>query len=213
MSLVLWSGGLDSTLILHTLATEARDGVRHHPHSVRALTITQSQLGVHQPSADAARDKVKKAFRAAGLIVNYLDVTLSHGHTGKRSEQFIGSSDNPQLLLWLSLAVNYLEPDEDLYAGHIRGDDAWHRIGHLWAAFNGLQGLAGHTGTMQFPLEWKRKADVIRETKALDLYRLCWWCEELDPPKSHGRRVPCGKCNSCVTNDTGLWQLEREAKT
>lgn len=209
MSLVCWSGGLDSTLVLHTMATEQRDGTKPHPHGVRALTIIHPQVSCHQPSADKARAAIKEAFRKQALTVSYLEVTIGQTAASWRNESFVGSSSNPQSLLWLTLAVNYLERDEDLHTGYIRGDDYWHSLGRSQAAFDALQKLAEHTGQMVHPLEWETKADVIRRTKELDLYRHCWWCEEMAPKKVRGKVRPCGVCKSCLTNDTGLWQIEK----
>jgi 7-cyano-7-deazaguanine synthase in queuosine biosynthesis len=211
MSLVCWSGGLDSTLVLHRLATEHRDGTLYHPHGVRALTIHHSQVSTNRPAADAARAAVKEKFRRSGFTVGYLEVTVRQSARSWRTENFIGSSDNPQALLWLTLAVNYLERDESLHAGYIRGDDYWHHAGEFGKAFGTLQELAGRTGRMFHPLEWLSKADVITEAKRLDLYRHCWWCEEGAPKVVRGKARPCGKCKSCRTNDTALWQLSQTA--
>lgn len=82
MSLVLWSGGLDSTLILHNLAKEHRDGVKHHPHGVRALTIDCSQVSYHLPTVKASRKALKEVFRKAGFTVGYEEVMH---HTASRS--------------------------------------------------------------------------------------------------------------------------------
>jgi 7-cyano-7-deazaguanine synthase in queuosine biosynthesis len=192
MSLVCWSGGLDSTLVLHKLAAEHRDGTLYHPCGVRALTIRHPQIAVYRPAADAARAALKEKFRRAGLIISYLDVSFKQ-----------------EALLWLTTAVNYLERDESLHTGYIRGDDYWHKADRFGAVFDSLQALAGRTGKMFHPLEWESKADVIRQTKELDLYRHCWWCEECSPKVVRGRAKPCGKCKSCLTNDTALWQLEQ----
>jgi 7-cyano-7-deazaguanine synthase in queuosine biosynthesis len=209
MSLVLWSGGLDSTLILHDLAKEQRDGTLYHPHGIRALTIHHPQVGYHPPTLAASQKKLKDVFRKSGFTINYLDVTLSQSHAGWRSEGFVaGTSFNPQMVLWLTLSAHYLQGNEDLYAGYIRTDDAWHNIGNLWMAFNGLQSLAGRSGTMRFPLEWQRKADVIRRTREHGLYQHCWWCEESDPKKLDKKTKRCGKCTSCMTHDAGEWQLK-----
>lgn len=209
MSLVLWSGGLDSTLILHNLAVEQRDGTKAHAHGVRALSINQSQIGCHPPTVEASRKAIKESFRNKGIIVHYVEVTIQQTVDAWRLENFVGGGENPQLLLWLSLAVNYLETDEDLYAGYIRGDDAWHRVGSVNEAFSALQRLGGKTGALQFPLEWESKAGVIRAMKNLGLYENCWWCEECKPKTKRGLGLPCGKCKSCITNDTALWQLRK----
>lgn len=212
MSLLLWSGGLDSTLILHDIAKEARDGTKHHPHGIRVLSVIHEQVGCHQKAAAKSRESIKIWLRRQGMSPTFINLEWKQEWRSWRAEQGIGSANNPQAFLWFTIAMNYLEPDEDLYAGYIRGDDFWHHIGAVRHSFGALKALAGHGGTMIFPLEWERKSDVIRRTKELGLYDLCWWCEENSPPKVNRKLVACGKCQSCLTNEAGLWELERAKK-
>ncbi len=209
MSLLCWSGGLDSTLALHRIATEHRDGSTHHPHGIRAITIVHPQVSMHEKAAAKARAALKEKFRTSGFTINYLEVSAKQDFSTWRPEKGIGSSDNPQALLWLTTAINYLERDEDLYSGYIRTDDFWHNAGRYQAAFDALQVAAGHTGRMLHPLEWDSKADVIRQTKEQALHDLCWWCEDWSPKSVRGRFEACGKCKSCETYAVGEWVCSR----
>ncbi len=209
MSLVCWSGGLDSTLVLHRLAVEQRDGTAFHQHGVRALTILHPQVSMHEAAAAKARKAVKEKFRRSGLTIAYIEVTIGQTAAAWRQPGMIGSSANPQALLWLTTAANYLEHVEDLYSGYIRGDDFWHNAGRYHAAFDALQAVAEHTGRMVHPLEWDSKADVIRQTKEAELHDLCWWCEEIKLKRVRGKPQPCGKCKSCETHAAGEWLCAR----
>lgn len=209
MSLLLWSGGLDSTLVLHRLAIEQRDGIKSHPHGIRALSIDHPQVAYHPPTAKASRQAIKEAFRKKALTASWIDIAIQKQCRSWRADNGIANSGNPQLLLWLTTAVNYLEPDEDLYTGYIRGDDVWHSVGRLVTAFANLQELGRKSGKLIHPLEYETKADVIRAMKVEHLYKHCWWCEESKPKMRNGKGQPCGKCKSCLTNDTALWQIER----
>lgn len=211
MSLVCWSGGLDSTLVLHRLAVEQRDGAMYHPHGVRALTILHPQIAMHEGAAAKARKSLAEKFRALGLTIGYVEITVKQDARSWRAEQFVGSSDNPQALLWLTTAVNYLERDESLHTGYIRGDDYWHNANRYQTAFDALQAVSGHTGQMFHPLEWDSKADVIRRAKELDLHDLCWWCEEPELKTVRGKVQACGKCKSCETHRIGEWVCSRDA--
>lgn len=210
MSLVCWSGGLDSTLVLHNLAIGQRDGLEFHKHGVRALTINHPQIGCCQRRAEKARWAVKAHFRRIGLTISYIEVTIEQTAQSWRTESFVIGSGNPQATLWLTIAANYLDNDENLYTGYIRGDDFWHRADLYCQAFGAIQRLAERGGGFTHPLEWTDKAEVIAQTKKLKLYDLCWWCEEIRPPRHNGRIVSCGKCASCITNDMGLWKLTRQ---
>lgn len=210
MSLVCWSGGLDSTLVLHRLAVEQRDGTAHHPHGVRALTILHPQTSMHEVAAAKARKAIAARFLKLGLTISYLEVAIKQSAVAWRIERFVGSSTNPQALLWLTTAVNYLEYDEDFYTGYIRGDDYWHGANRYQAAFDCLQSIAGHTGAMRHPLEWDSKAEVIRRTKELKLHDLCWWCEEMELKPVRGKARACGTCKSCETHAAGQWICSRD---
>lgn len=212
MSLLCWSGGLDSSLVLHQIAVEQRDGTKAHPHGIRALTIHHTQISMCGAAADKARKALAEKFRRSGLNINYLDVTVEQSAKSWRTENFLGSCDNPQALLWLTVAANYLERDEDLYSGYIRTDDYWHSANRYQAAFEALQAVAGRTGRLVHPLEWETKADVIRSTKELQLHDLCWWCEKSNLKPKRGTYAPCGVCKSCQTHATGEWFCERFPK-
>lgn len=209
MSLICWSGGLDSTLVLYRMAKELRDGTVYHPHGVRALTIVHPQVSCHFASAAACRKSLVDFFSKHGLVISYLTVEVKQNAQSWKHENLLAGGGNPQALLWLTTAVNYLEENESLYTGYIRGDDYWHHADQFRAAFDSLQRLGGKTGGMWHPLEWESKADVIKATKDAGLYRHCWWCEETAPKVVRGKAVPCGKCKSCHTHETAEWQLSR----
>ncbi len=205
MSLICWSGGLDSTLVLYDLAREHRDGVNFQQHGVRALSIIHPQISQHRKAVERSRKALKRKFREAGLTIAFLEVEITQTAAAWKEQNFLGSAANPQSFLWLTMAANYLEPVEDLYSGYIRGDDFWHRAEKCQTAFAGLQSFAGREGRLIHQLEWVDKAEVITRTKELGLYDLAWWCEDLKPP----RGKPCGKCPSCRTNDAALWKLSQ----
>lgn len=131
-----------------------------HKHGVRALTIVHPQVSMHEGAAAAARAKLKRKFLKMGLNITYIEQAVRQDFVGWYGRQGIGCSENPQALLWLTTAVNYLESDEDLYSGYIRGDDYWHKAGGYQAAFDALRAVSGLTGRIVHPLEWETKADV-----------------------------------------------------
>jgi len=194
MSLVLWSGGCDSTLLLHQVASEK--ATRDDP--VRALSIVHDQVPANKEQAQA-RKNILKEFKRRGLHVVHSTVRVKT--TGLFS---VKGGGNTQAVLWLGLAVPYLFKDEDLYAGYIRGDDYWHYEGWLQEAFKNLKHAKYLKGRLRTPLEWLTKGEVIKELKQKKLLRLTWYCEN---PKKNGK--PCGKCHSCKVHRTGVWQLKQ----
>jgi 7-cyano-7-deazaguanine synthase in queuosine biosynthesis len=209
MSLLLWSGGLDSTLVLHNIAKEARDGTQYHANGIRALTINQSPYSMNERAASGARKSIAEKFRKDGLIINYINVTIKQDHSGWRSEGFIGYCENPQALLWLTVAINYLGRDENLYTGYIRGDDYWHSSKDYNDAFSAIQRAEQRRGLLIHPLEWQSKVDVIKSAKDIGVYEICWWCEEERVKRVDRKFKPCGKCKSCLTHDAAEYIIAK----
>lgn len=190
MALVIWSGGCDSTLVLHDVAKKLG--------SVRALSIQHPQVLACEESI-AARERLLIRLRKRGLNIEHTTLVLDHGATDIQVETHDGC--NPQAVLWLTLGVAYLRQDEDIYFGYHRGDDFWTDQRAVAKAFQALQWIRNGKGKISYPLEGHTKADIIKRLQALGLYRDCWYCE--DPRK--GKR--CGKCRPCITHRTAVWQL------
>lgn len=202
MALVCWSGGADSTLILHDLAVRYK-GKKDKPdeHGLRALSVIHSQVPC-QPQSRAARRKIAAKFRKTGLAFRHATLAFK----GSGDFDMPGNSGGLyQPPLWLAAAVGYLEPDEDLYMGYIRGDDIWHHADQLRGAFRCLQDIGGRTGKLVTPLEWFHKSDVIRELRRANLLRHCWHCEGAGDAELR----PCGRCASCESHHVGLFRLRR----
>lgn len=195
MSLVLWSGGCDSTLLLHRVASE--QATKKDP--VRALSIVHSQVPANKEQAQARRN-ILKEFKSRGLHV--VHSTL---HVKTTGTFFVKGGGNTQGVLWLGTAISYLFKDEDLYAGYIRGDDYWHYEGWLQEAFKNLKHATYRKGKLLTPFEWKSKGEVIKELKAKKLLHLTWYCED---PKKNGKA--CGGCHSCEVHRAGVWQMKKE---
>lgn len=206
MSLVCWSGGCDSTLLLYALAHEATPW-----KPVRALNLRFDQVPCAEQQA-AARRRILAYMRSRGLHVEYHEAVV-HNRKGTFVERGNGLI---QAQLWLSMAVSYLNHDEDLFMGYIRSDDMWHYRHDYGNGFQHLQLLAGKTGNLFMPLEWLTKADVILLNKEHNLLDKVWWCEGEPVSSKDGDAVtidqvayePCHKCSSCLTHDTAALAIE-----
>jgi len=194
MSLVLWSGGCDSTLVLRDLAHEK--STKKEP--VRALTIVHNQVGARREQADA-RAKILAEFRDCGLHIKHIKVSIKVS-----GPDWAVGGGSFQAMLWLSTAVSILGKGEELYTGHCEEDSVWKRYGQLSSALKGaLSALDKDDCEWVTPLCWESKREIIRRLKELKLHDMCWWCES---PKS-GKR--CGQCTPCRMHETALWQMKR----
>lgn len=191
MALVVWSGGCDSTLVLHDLAKKQGN--------VRALSIRHINVPAAKES-DRARTRLLSRLQKKGLNIDHTTIDVNQCESDVQIEALDGGCAQP--VLWLAIAVGYLREKEDLYFGHHRGDDFWEFRSAFEAAFRALQKIRGGKGKIVYPLRAFHKADILKRLQALSLYRDCWYCEN---PRD-GKR--CGRCRPCITHRTAIWQLQ-----
>jgi len=197
-SLVVWSGGCDSTLVLHDLARHSSEA-----HPVRAVSFEHNQV----PCAKEqyyARNRVLKVLRDRGHHIQLATIKVDVSDTG--AFQFRGEGSNPQAVFW-TLATQLLRDDEDLYFGYTRGADWW-RDGRFARIFTEYQCAAGRRGCLYQPLGTMDRPAILHRLEKAGLLKLVWWCEGGALGGKKVRKNPCGKCRSCQIHKTALWQLK-----
>lgn len=193
MSLVLWSGGCDSTLVLYDLAV--KEGTRDRP--VRALTVKHSMVNAWREQA-AARKRILARFEQLGLHVacSQVDLTFRGRHWP--------TSPMGQATAWVAIAALMVEDKERLYTGHHEGDSMWLSWSNLSYAFQQLCSAGGKNDVRwETPLFDVRKRGVIERLRKAKLHRLCWWCEHPRGGK------PCGGCAPCRAHELALHEMRR----
>jgi hypothetical protein len=76
--------------------------------------------------------------------------------------------------------------------GYIRGDDHWHGRHQFDSAFAALAAVACSDTSLEYPLEWERKSDVLDRLDRAGVPRDAWWT--CDMP--FGSKA-CGACSKC----------------
>lgn len=203
MTVVCWSGGHDSTVALLRLARQSS-----WDKPVKALAICHPQVAAAKENR-AARVAIVERLRKLGHFVICQEVTISHKTAFEWKEVFKPqdkrafycepSAGTLQPILWIPTACMYLDEEEDLHMGYIRGDDIWHYRESVCYLFNNIQSLQYKKGKLVFPLEWEKKEDIIDELEKAGLLDLCWTCEA---PKDG---AACRKCSPCRK----LWQAHK----
>lgn len=200
MSLVCWSGGCDSTLVLADLLKDSSQEI-----PVRSISFTHPQIGLNSQQCELqyiARNKLAMQFKENGWHLERNEVELKYSDNAHQ----VFCETLGQAGIWLAFGPVHLKPKEDFYTGWIRGDDIWHKSFWLAQTFDAFQYIVENTGKLRTPLEWTGKADVLKRLAKLELTDLCWWCEE---PKKYDA---CGKCTPCKTHAAALIELEDEEK-
>lgn len=200
-SLVVWSGGADSTLVLHDLAQYSSA-----KHPVRAVSFEHTNVAGAEEQY-YARNRILKLLRGRGHHIRHTLVTVkTHGDF-----EFRGENSDPQAVFW-TLATQMLRDDEDLYYGYTK-EASWWRGGHFARMFTEFQQAASRRGCLYMPLGSMARPAVLHRLKEVGLLKLVWWCESGTPgprPATGRKRAkrPCGKCESCKHHATALWQLK-----
>ena len=176
---VLWSGGLDSTLLLHDIATseESRN------QTVNAVTIRLTNREYPQQLQEYKARKILRTKLPKNIKYYVINVdTELHGI-------------NWQMPYWLAFISPFMKNDDLLSMAYLSSDgkDFWQKRQSLIDTFWNFMGLNSLNAKIDFPFELKTKGYVIKELKKLKLLKYCWTCGE---PK---KGKPCGKCMKCIS--------------
>ena len=199
MSLVCWSGGADSTLVLFD---RLKDPEREKSDSVRAISVRHPQLVTNQVQR-AARRKIRAELRRRNLTFRHVDIEL-RDNGGFSMEQY----GLVQPVMWLGVVLPYLRKDENLYMGYVDGDSIWAWWAQLHAVFDNAVGMMNlGKSELKTPLYGVRKAVVLSRLRQVGLLNMTWTCER--PPRS---RRACGRCLPCKTRALARYELKRWPK-
>lgn len=223
MALVLWSGGLDSTLVALHLGRRYRDNDPPDKHGLRLLAINHKQVRGNEES-QRARERLLVEFKKDDIKYQYVQVNV-----GTKDNSAFDAGSHPgglvQPLVWLATAVPYLILGEDLYLGYIRSDCVRASLADFYGCFEHLIGMSACKSKLQLPLvDSHEKVDIMRELPQ-SIAKLCWWCETpmvdsdmfvkakdkkrpLMKLSVKGNGKPCGNCMSCKTHYTAQWHCD-----
>jgi len=176
--IVLWSGGFDSTLVLHQL-------LEHYPNDhITAVSVINK---------DVAGDRLKQEKKAKIKLLKRLGDRVDYKEINITSDL---TAITWQMPIWLSHVLPYLKDGDHLSMGYLSSDgySFFSARENFKKAFDATMVLQGKKDTeLVFPLEGWTKGNVIRDLKKNRLLKDCWYCGK---PKK-GR--PCGKCMKCVS--------------
>lgn len=197
MAIVLFSGGCDSTLVLHNLLKESVKEYR----SITALSISHCQVPANDQNK-ISRDLFQIEMRKRELLgsVNFADITINNIN-GCVTEGSGGGLTQP--IIWATMAMLYARSEDVLYFGYHKGDDFWSYRHEFETAIQNVCKICSKTVKIEYPLQDLYKYQIIRQLKERGLYDNCWYCEY---PTIDNK--PCGDCAPCRTHRTALWQLE-----
>lgn len=163
MSLVLWSGGCDSTLVLYDLAVSK--GTREKP--IRALTVSHNSVNARKEQAEA-RKKILAQFKELGLHVTSSEVEINC-----LGPDWVVRGGTTQAAIWLSVASTMISDKENLYTGHHDGDQVWIMYACLESALTSLGNSMNKKIEWFVPLVSETKGNIIRRLQDAEVSMSC----------------------------------------
>jgi 7-cyano-7-deazaguanine synthase in queuosine biosynthesis len=186
---VIWSGGLDSTLALHKVASRE---AAHGGNPVVALTVEANpQLDERMLKAQfKAQQAYLSLAKKRGFKIKHLRVRIT------ASENII-NEHNAQTTLWFAMMMPYIVDGDVVHLGYIRKDDFWHYRAEFAAAFHAMCRLQHFKAKLVFDMEWNTKDQIVEELRHEKIPLQCTWtCES--PLLRNRKIVPCERCSKCV---------------
>ena len=179
-NIVMWSGGLDSTLLLCETALNNPDDM------VTAVSVTN-----YGHSAKSMKEEAK----ARKTILKKLAPNIKYREINLNSNLPLNTT---QAGAWLSAILPYMKKGDNLNFAYL-SSDGYDFFGlkdgmeNVFRAYMEMFGYSKDTNIL-FPFENKTKGWVIKKMKEYRLAKLCWYCGR---PKKNGKR--CGKCSKCLS--------------
>lgn len=199
--LLLFSGGLDSTVML-SHALKAGDVevlyVKGHQDPYKAKLELEARKKIIQLLEKRTGNKVIRDYhvRATSYIEPY------QGEDGKIVNYYNKSFAQVPDWIYGALHVADGQRHDGLYIGYLKSDVIFPELNKLVMAWNGLNGLASaYPVAVSFPYGSFTKEDMLKMIDR-ELYQLVWYCETPANDKA------CGCCRPCKTHNDALTTLK-----
>lgn len=207
-----WSGGMDSTALVHCLATAMK---RENPDN-KVYTVSISHPMLAQSKTDLekkARKILLEKFKNQGLNVANIEININI--PGKSIELIEGLmegkrySGSPQIMTWLSNILLYCPDGSQLLMSYVKEDETFEL--HRENAVNFVKSmgkLLKRDISFGTPLKDSvSKFEVMEYLYQSDLLFHTHSCEH--PVLMDGEWINCNICGSCLSNMLCLMEKKK----
>lgn len=157
-NVVFFSGGLDSTLIAVDLLRSQK--------SVTLVTFDNGWIG---GNGQQNKEKMRRKQIVRRMKTEFSDNMIDEKVYTWDGDLKIGIQKD----IWVSLFPLTLESNDKAFFGIIRYSDFWHFRTKWENAFNAILDAHDKKGiTLEYPLEWSFKKDIIKRLKKVGYYDL-----------------------------------------
>lgn len=185
--IVVWSGGMDSTVLLHKIATEAEKN-----DLVIGLSIEANLIN------DLKTIKEKQARKNYLAFAKRKKIKIKHHKIKIHSTLYMKQEGWIQQTLFFCAVTPFVIKDCELYFGFVQNDSICSGISYIYEAWRQLKYLGGKgEAKLKFPFLYMKKYEVLKMLHDFKIPKTCvWTCE--DPTKKRTKIHPCEKCNPCI---------------
>lgn len=190
---VVWSGGMDSTLVLDRVCSANPD------RCIWAHTINWDMLnGLKVKKEKEARKNYLSCAKKKNYNIAHRMITV----TANMGAEALGPA---QALAWFSHVIAYLPENSILYLGYHSGDEFWEYALLFEKFIDTAAKISGRKIKLCYPLQYMGKCDILEEFRSRKIPLSCFWtCEK---PKRRGNKIfSCGKCTPCINLKTAKYE-------
>ena len=210
---VPWSGGMDSTALVHCLATamkQENSNQRIYAISISHPMLAQSKTDMEKKARKILLEKFKKQ------DLNVANIEINIGIPGKSIELIEGLmegkrySGSPQIMTWLSNILLYCPDGSQLLMSYVKEDETFELHRENAISFVKAMGkLLKRDISFNTPLKDSvSKFEIMEYLSKNDLLFDTHSCEH--PVLLDGEWMNCNICGSCLSNMLCLMEKKKE---
>lgn len=180
---VVWSGGLDSTLIMDELIKRNYDP--------SAIVVYTDKFGYDKRELEYSSRAAMKSFWKKNIPTYTINLDIPFGG-------IFGAKGGIVQQPFMILNTFMFAPDDSvLWFGYHRGDDLFSHDASITASLNSLKSVLGEKKVaLEYPFRFSDKSSIVTECEERGFVDLCHWCEY---PVYGNQNNACGDCIPCRT--------------
>jgi len=197
--IVVWSGGADSTYLLHWYAMHS--SIQNPVHAMTVDSYPQLS-SVFMNAQRLARNRYLKFAEKSGL---HIVTHVINSECDDKTSVGIGENVSAQPIMWLCSIMPFIHDGDIVCFSYIRDDGIWHVKKEFEDVFYSICRLKGISAELKFPIEGNRKFQILNWLSEYKITDKMWWsCES---PKN---KKPCGVCYKCCEIEISKikWDME-----
>jgi 7-cyano-7-deazaguanine synthase in queuosine biosynthesis len=191
---ILWSGGMDSTLILY-------ETLRYYdPSQVRAYSFIYPWLDTKKAERERKyRNSFKMFMDIKGIRFDHVEMGLNFSDLSTVVN--IKGLGNVQFYTWMTQVLPFLDDGDAIYTGHLQDDTSPTALEAMGNLMDYAAKILARDMSYRTPLLHFHKTDVIWACMQAEIYNTAWFCE---CPTTDD---PCMMCEPCRTHMAALYVL------